>query len=299
MNAEDGTQLSSNWEKLQKTFKPSDGIPDNSHKRKRKFENIVDESPLRNKSKTPKTTAPKFESEETQSRFSRSIGIKNEAGIDNQNDRSKQRHPNPKDELDDKLEGLHPSQPEFAGRFIGMDCEMVGTGTPPTDSQLARVSIVSYDGHTLYDAYVRPVLPVTDYRTFVSGIKPRHLRPEGPAVAFSEVQKRVADLLQHRVLVGHALKNDLRALMLTHPGYDIRDTARWEPFRKLLRTKTPGLKRLAKAVLGWDVQKGEHDSVEDAKAAMELYKSARKEWEGIMAGRAVRRRKNKMKNGAC
>ena len=109
----------------------------------------------------------------------------------------------------------------------------------------------------------------------------------------SEVQKRVAELLKGRILVGHALRNDLHALLLTHPGYDIRDTARWEPFRKLVKSKTPGRKRLAREILGLDIQQGEHDSVEDAGIAMELYKRVRKEWEGLMAGRAMKRKKRK------
>ena len=43
-------------------------------------------------------------------------------------------------------------------------------------------------------------------------------------------------------------------------------------------TKYPSLKRLAKEVLGVDVQGGEHSSVEDARVAMWLY---RREKEGF------------------
>jgi RNA exonuclease 4 len=56
---------------------------------------------------------------------------------------------------------------------------MVGVGDRPRyrreRSALARVSVVNYDGETLYDTYVRPMEPVTNWRTPVSGIKPRHM----------------------------------------------------------------------------------------------------------------------------
>ncbi len=49
----------------------------------------------------------------------------------------------------------------------------------------------------------------------------------GPgAVELEEAQRRVAALLKGRVLVGHALNNDLAVLLLDHPRKDVRDTAR-------------------------------------------------------------------------
>ncbi len=170
-----------------------------------------------------------------------------------------------------------------AGKYVAIDCEMVGVGEPPSESQLARVSIVSYHGVKLLDTYVRPVMPVTDYRTFVSGIRPHHLRVTGPAISFAEAQKAVADILRGRILVGHALKNDLHALLLTHPGTDIRDTAHWPHYREIARSKTPGLKKLAKAVLGLDIQHGEHDSIDDARIAMDLFKVVKKDWDAHIA----------------
>lgn len=52
---------------------------------------------------------------------------------------------------------------------------MVGVGPNGIESVLARVSIVNYYGVVLYDSYVAPKEKVTDYRTWVSGIKPEHL----------------------------------------------------------------------------------------------------------------------------
>ena len=57
-----------------------------------------------------------------------------------------------------------------------MDCEMVGVGLEGKESILARVSIVNHFGQCLYDKYAKPVEKVTDYRTFVSGIRPADLK---------------------------------------------------------------------------------------------------------------------------
>jgi RNA exonuclease 4 len=56
-----------------------------------------------------------------------------------------------------------------------MDCEMVGVGPDGTESALARVSIINYSGGVVLDEYVRPQEPITDYRTWVSGIRPEHM----------------------------------------------------------------------------------------------------------------------------
>lgn len=169
-------------------------------------------------------------------------------------------------------QGLHPTHKP--GKFLALDCEMVGTGPPPaSDNVLARVSIVNFHGEQVYDSYVQPVpgVEVTDYRTFVSGIRPEHLEAE-VARPFAEVQKEVSDLLDGKVLVGHALKNDLTVLLLAHPQRDIRDTARHANFRKLSMGRSPALRKLAKERLGLEIQGGEHSSVEDARATMLLFK---------------------------
>lgn len=163
-----------------------------------------------------------------------------------------------------------------AGKYISMDCEMVGVGPTPTeDSALARISIVDYHGHQLYDSFVLPKEPVTDYRTFVSGITPQLLKS---ARSFEAVQTDVAKLLDGRILVGHAIRHDLDALLLGHPKRDIRDTSRYPGFRQLAGGKSPSLKKLAREVLGADIQVGEHSSVEDARATMLLF---RREKEGF------------------
>lgn len=165
-------------------------------------------------------------------------------------------------------EGLSPVAE--AGKYIAVDCEMVGVGPDPdNESTLARVSIVNYHGHQVYDSFVLPKEQVTDYRTFVSGITPRLLKS---ARTLEAVQADVAKLLDGRILVGHSVRNDLDALLLGHPKRDIRDTSRYPGFRQYSAGRTPGLKKLAKEVLGIDVQGGEHSSIEDARATMLLYR---------------------------
>ncbi|KAL9104065.1 MAG: hypothetical protein Q9163_000962 [Psora crenata] len=164
-----------------------------------------------------------------------------------------------------------------AGKYVAIDCEMVGVGPDPDrESALARVSIVNYHGHQLYDSFVQPKEAVTDFRTKVSGITPQLLQG---ARTLQVVQADVGQLLNGKVLVGHALRNDLDALLLGHPKRDIRDTSRHPAFRLLSGGRTPALKKLSKEVLGMDIQGGEHSSIEDARATMLLFRKEKESFE--------------------
>lgn len=113
----------------------------------------------------------------------------------------------------DKINGGFLKDVEI-GKFIGIDCEMVGVGGDEGDedrSVLARVSIVNFHGTQVYDSFVRPKEFVTDWRTHVSGVSPKNMPT---ARSFEEVQADVAQILKDRVLVGHAVKNDLEAIMI-------------------------------------------------------------------------------------
>jgi RNA exonuclease 4 len=166
-----------------------------------------------------------------------------------------------------------------AGKYIAMDCEMVGVGpNPDNSSQLARVSIVNYHGQQLYDSFVQPVEPVTDYRTAVSGVRPYHLSSKY-ARPFAEVQSDVANLMKDRILVGHAISNDLQVLLLAHPRRDIRDTSKHRSYKQINGGWTPSLRLLAKEVLGIEIQGGEHSSIEDARATMALFKKQKDAFE--------------------
>ncbi|KAK5670415.1 3'-5' exonuclease [Batrachochytrium dendrobatidis] len=163
------------------------------------------------------------------------------------------------------------------GKYVAIDCEMVGVGLKGSQSMLARVSIVNYHGHVILDEFVLPEEDVTDYRTKYSGIRPALLKSKGRA--FKEVQQKVADILKDRIVIGHAVKHDFEALMLTHPSRSIRDTSTYKPFRNPKTNSIQSLKKLAAEYLGLSIQNNEHSSVEDAQATMKLYHLHRADWE--------------------
>ncbi|OIW32078.1 hypothetical protein CONLIGDRAFT_629769 [Coniochaeta ligniaria NRRL 30616] len=155
------------------------------------------------------------------------------------------------------------------GKYLAMDCEMVGVGADGHESALARVSVVDFHGRQVYDSYVRPKERVTDWRTHVSGIAPKHMHG---ARSFEEVQAQVAELMKGRILVGHDIRHDLQALLLEHPTKLVRDTARFSGFRKYGHGPKPALRVLAKEILDVEIQTGQHSSIEDARVAMLLFR---------------------------
>lgn len=159
-------------------------------------------------------------------------------------------------------------------KVVALDCEMVGTGYNGKDSMLARVSLVNYFGHCIYDKYVKPTEKVTDFRTSVSGIRQRDLKD---GADFTTVQQEVFNIIKGRILVGHGIRHDLKALYLSHPRSKMRDTSSY--FKKYCDGQTPSLKRLAIQMLGVEIQSGEHDSVTDAQAVMRLYTMYKNKWE--------------------
>jgi RNA exonuclease 4 len=188
------------------------------------------------------------------------------------------------------------------GQYVAIDCEMVGVGGEENRSVLARVSMVNYHGTQIYDSFVKPKEFVTDWRTHVSGIAPKHM---AHARSFEEVQTDVAAIIKDRILIGHAIRNDLEVLMLGHPKKDIRDTSRFSGFRKYSAGRTPSLKKLAQEVLGVEIQTGEHSSIEDARATMLLFRRFKQQFDiehqklfpvrKVGEGKAKKKNKNKAK----
>ncbi|KAG7194610.1 3'-5' exonuclease [Scheffersomyces spartinae] len=162
------------------------------------------------------------------------------------------------------------------GKYIAIDCEFVGIGHEGKESALARVSIVNFYGHILLDKFVKPREKVTDWRTWVSGVTPKHMVD---AITFQEAQRLTSELLQNRILVGHAVHHDLESLYLSHPRSKIRDTSRFKPFRAISKGRTPSLKNLSLHFLKLDIQSASHSSVEDARATMLLFRLYRKDFE--------------------
>lgn len=162
------------------------------------------------------------------------------------------------------------------GKYVAMDCEMVGVGPDGRDSVLARVSLVDFHGRQVYDSFVRPKERVSDWRTKITGITPKHM---ATARDFDTVQQEIADLIKGRILVGHDIRHDLAVLMLTHPATHIRDTARFAGFRQYGHGPKPALRVLAKELLDMEIQTGHHSSIEDAKVAMLLFRKKKSEFD--------------------
>lgn len=189
-------------------------------------------------------------------------------------------------------EGLAPGIE--IGKYVAMDCEMVGVGPDGHDSVLARVSLVDFHGRQVYDSFVRPRERVTDWRTKITGITPKHM---AAAREFDAVQQEVADLIKGRILVGHDIRHDLAVLMLTHPTTHIRDTARFSGFRQYGNGPKPALRTLAKELLDMEIQTGHHSSIEDAKVAMLLFRKKKSEFDMEHANKFERTEKTAGKGG--
>jgi RNA exonuclease 4 len=176
-----------------------------------------------------------------------------------------------------------PLSLEEQAQYVALDCEMVGIGSNGTKSSVARVTLVGWNGNVLLDEFIQQSQPVTDYRTFVSGVTEEDL--ENALMNLATCTQRVLTLLHDKVLVGHALKNDMKALGISHPWYMTRDTAKFEPFMQVRFNDgilwPRKLKELCQLKLQREIQVlgKPHSSYEDAMAAMDLYRTVRRKWE--------------------
>lgn len=155
------------------------------------------------------------------------------------------------------------------GKYVAVDCEMVGVGPGGHESALARVSLVDFHGRQIYDSYVKPKERVTDWRTSVSGVSRKEMRF---ARDFDDVQREVCTIFEGRILVGHDIKHDLNALRLSHSPRDIRDTAKHPLFKKYGHGRKPALRVLARELLSIEIQDGPHSSTEDARVTMLIFR---------------------------
>ncbi|KDQ28478.1 hypothetical protein PLEOSDRAFT_28543, partial [Pleurotus ostreatus PC15] len=162
------------------------------------------------------------------------------------------------------------------GKYLALDCEMVGVGIDGSESSLARVSLVNYHGAVQLDEFVRQRERVVDYRTQYSGVRERDMVKAKP---FEEIQAQVAELLKDKILVGHAVFNDLKALLLSHPRPQTLDTQYYAWKFKITKSKYIALRNLVKQELGLTIQGGEHSSVTDARATMAVFRLYKREWE--------------------
>uniref|UniRef100_A0A667ZUX6 Interferon stimulated exonuclease gene n=1 Tax=Myripristis murdjan TaxID=586833 RepID=A0A667ZUX6_9TELE len=119
------------------------------------------------------------------------------------------------------------------------------------------------------------------FRTRWSGIRRHHLLNATP---FVEAREEILSILEGKVVVGHSVYNDFKALDMFHPGHMVRDTSTMRHLSRLAgfpRGRCLSLKILASKLLDRRIQAGRrgHCSVQDAQAALDLYKLVEGEWE--------------------
>ena len=166
--------------------------------------------------------------------------------------------------------------------FVCVQPELLSSSTPPlllrpARLTLARVSVIrALPSSPLYsvpliDDYICTSEPVVDYLTQYSGLVPGDLDPS-TSPHYLTTLKHSYMRLRHLVdsgctFIGHGLVNDFAMLNLSVRSAQVVDTVelyRVEGQRRL------SLRFLARWVLGLDIQREVHDSVEDARTALAL-----------------------------
>ena len=176
-----------------------------------------------------------------------------------------------------KLEGWVQSEGEAAQHSVyALDCEMCQT---EVGMEITRISLIHWDGSVAFDKFVRPLNAIVDYLTKYSGVSEKSL--VNVTTTLADIQKLLLQFIKsNTTLLGQSLNFDFRALKFVHGKVidtcQIYHHSRGPPVR-------PKLKWLASKYLKRDIQRetavnaatGEivgHDSVEDARACLDLVK---------------------------
>ncbi|EJU05749.1 hypothetical protein DACRYDRAFT_46547 [Dacryopinax primogenitus] len=149
----------------------------------------------------------------------------------------------------------------------------------PNQFALARVSVVRGDGPKegvpFIDDYVQVSESVYDYVTQFSGIEPGDLDPsvsKHTVVPLKTVYQKIRLLVDLGcIFVGHGLAQDWRIINMFVPPDQVIDTVSLYHLRK--RARKISLRFLAWFLLKGNIQTGNHDSIEDARTALMLYKA--------------------------
>ncbi|KAJ3339561.1 poly(A)-specific ribonuclease [Entophlyctis luteolus] len=149
----------------------------------------------------------------------------------------------------------------------------------PSKLGLARISILRGEdgplcGVPFIDDYISTSDAIVDYLTEFSGINFGDLDPSTstrPLVPLKVAYQKLRYLVDAGcVFVGHGLKKDFRTVNIIIPPEQIIDTV--DIFFIKERQRKLSLRFLAWSVLNINIQKDAHDSIEDARTALLLYK---------------------------
>ena len=148
----------------------------------------------------------------------------------------------------------------------------------PMIHALARVSVVRGQGEdeglSFIDDYITIKESVVDYLTVFSGITKEDLDPRSSKhnlVPLKTAYKKLWVLLNLGCkFLGHGLRQDFRVINIQIPKAQIIDTI--DLFFVRARLRKLSLAFLAWAVLKEDIQLETHDSIEDARTALKLYR---------------------------
>ncbi|XP_076258414.1 uncharacterized protein LOC143195283 isoform X2 [Rhynchophorus ferrugineus] len=148
----------------------------------------------------------------------------------------------------------------------GLDCEMSYT---IDGLEAVKVTLVDLAGRLVYDSFVKPKNEIVDFNTRFSGIDEEIFKNNHPK-SLARVQRDLMKFItSETIVIGHGLENDFKALHMVHKT--VVDTSFTFPDDRGLPFKR-SLKSVTKLYLCKDIQCGSngHDSVEDARACVEL-----------------------------
>ncbi|OAV97453.1 hypothetical protein PTTG_26056 [Puccinia triticina 1-1 BBBD Race 1] len=148
----------------------------------------------------------------------------------------------------------------------------------PSQMTLARVSVLrgegSKTGVPFIDDHIQTFEPVADYLTEFSGIRPGdldHNASPHTLVPLKVAYKKLRLLVDLGcIFIGHGLSKDFRIINIHVPPSQIIDTV--DLYYIASRQRKLSLRLLSYLILRHDIQNaGTHDSIEDARTALQLY----------------------------